>query len=59
MNRKEEIKKEIAELRESIFLEQMSEDSFEPYTQSSQYIHNCYESIKILEKELEELERNE
>lgn len=50
-----EIKEEIAMINYDIWLTQMSEDSFEPYTQSSQYIHQCWDKIRILERELKEM----
>ena len=56
MNRKEQILRQIEMLRYDIFMTEMSEDSFEPYTQASQYIRRKREEIEVLKKELEALE---
>lgn len=50
-----QIEEELAMIHYDIWMTEMGEDSFEPYTQSSQYIHECRNKIKVLEKELEEL----
>ena len=50
-----QIEEELAMIHYDIWMAEMGEDSFEPYTQSSQYIHECRNKIKVLEKELEEL----
>lgn len=56
MNRREEIMKKIEEIHDDIFMTEMSEDSFEPYTQASQYIREKRREIDQLRKELEMLE---
>ena len=56
MDRKEQILRQIEMLRDDIFMTEMSEDSFEPYTQASQYIRRKREEIEVLKKELEALE---
>ena len=56
MNRREEIMKKIEEIHDDIFMTEMSEDSFEPYTQASQYIREKRREIEQLRKELEELD---
>ena len=50
-----QIEEELAMIHYDIWMTEMGEDSCEPYTQSSQYIHECRNKIKVLEKELEEL----